>query len=720
MPSPSPTRASRSEFQRGLWANAVLSLLLAGAGWFALQWREILWPRHRGEAVDWTQQGMDPLQQLSFDLPFLVEYSLPFAAGTNRSTREVVLLYQDEASTRELKQSLTAPWSRALHAQLLDKLTQEQARAVIFDMVFDSETADDPVFAAALTRNGHGYLGATFATTNEIPLPGAGDGPGRRDGYFVEKLTQRPPGIYRAARGWGLLTFRPIDSDFGVRRLFAGKPRDGLPPWPAIAWRVAQDLGAALPEDPAEQFQPRWLNYYGPASQVTSLSYHRALLANSDLEPGYFKDRIVIIGGRSQLATEGKRLLDEFSTPWARWRGRAFTPGAELHATALLNLLHHDWLERVPFGAETGFVVGFGIALGMLRWLRPWRAVVVVVAAGLILFAASCLLQWHGRLWWDWAVPVAVQLPCALVLAVGSRYYLEEARKRKLRSAFGFYLSPDLASEIAERDFPLAPGGEKVVATLVFTDLEGFTMLSEKLGDSARLGAVLTDYFTRTTDEILREKGTVIKFIGDAVYAAWGAPLPQPDHAERAVRAAWRLSQVSEMDVAIPQADGSIASVHVRTRVGIHTGEALAGNLGSARRFDYTLIGDTTNLASRLEGINKQLGTTILLSDDTTRELGGRFLLRPLGRFRVVGKTQAIGIHELLGEDSRVRPDWLVAFDAALAAWTAGDLAAARAGFESVVQSRGGKDGPAQFYLARIPRATVGPDWTGEIRLDEK
>jgi class 3 adenylate cyclase len=231
---------------------------------------------------------------------------------------------------------------------------------------------------------------------------------------------------------------------------------------------------------------------------------------------------------------------------------------------------------------------------------------------------------------------------------------------------------------------------------------------------------VLTGYFTRTTDEILAEKGTVLKFIGDAVFAAWGAPLPQPDHAERAVRAAWRLAQVSKLDVPIPQPDGTTAVVQVRTRVGIHTGEALAGNLGSARRFDYTLIGDAVNFASRLEGANKYTGTTILLSDDTAQHLGGKFLLRRLGAFKVKGKTKAVTIHELLGEDPAARPPWLDTFDAALAAWSVGDFAAAREGFEAVQAARDGRDRPSQFYLERLGVTRPSSAWTGEVQLEEK
>jgi adenylate cyclase len=732
MQRPAQQLIARVARHGGLISNVILSLLLATAGWGALQWRELLWPRHGDKAIDWQEMGMDWFQRFSFDVPFVVRHSLPAAlrpiAGPPRPTDEAVLLYMDEESTRQLGQTPGGRWSRALHARLLDRLTGDGARAVMFDAIFDTETPDDLIFATALARNGSVFLGATFSTNTDAPLSPTEAQRFLQVGIASEQLTRRNKTLYQAARGWGLLTFRPVEGDYGVCRLFAGKPRAGFDPWPAATWQMAQGLGAGLPEGSETRFARRWVNYYGPAQRIESISYHRALSDDGGVPPGYFKDKVVFIGARSQLGTGSEKRLDEFSTPWSRFRGRTYTPGTEIHATIFLNLLHHDWLERVPVRLEQWLVCLFGLTLGALRWLRPWLVVGVTSLLAGVIVTTACLVQWQAHLWGNWSVPVLLQLPLAAVLAIGSRYYVEEARKRKLRSAFGFYLSPDLADEIAERNFPLAPGGEKIVATLVFTDLEGFTTLSEKLGDSSRLGRVLTEYFTRTTDEILAEKGTVIKFIGDAVFAAWGAPLPQPDHAERAVRAAWRLARVSEMDVPIPRADGLVESVHVRTRIGIHTGEALAGNLGSARRFDYTLIGDAVNFAARLEGANKYTGTTILLSEDTCRQVEGKFLVRRLGAFKVKGKAKAVSIYELLGEDPAQRPEWLDTFDAALESWSRGDLEQAAAGFNAVKLNRGGEDGPSQFYLDRIKTfhegrlqaMTLAPIWNSEVELDAK
>jgi adenylate cyclase len=255
---------------------------------------------------------------------------------------------------------------------------------------------------------------------------------------------------------------------------------------------------------------------------------------------------------------------------------------------------------------------------------------------------------------------------------------------------------------------------------MLFSDLANFTTLSEKLGDAARLSEELIKYFTRTTDEVFAQQGMVISFIGDSVFASWGNLVPQTDHAERAVRAAWKMNQVSAMEVVIPQPDGTTELVPIHTRIGIHTGEVLAGNLGSEKRVDYTLIGDAVNFASRLEGANKYTKTGILLSDETAGRLGGKFLLRRVGAFLVKGKSKAVVIHELLGLDANERPAWLDIFESALKAWTSADFPQAREGFTAVIAARDGTDGPSQFYLDRIEKVEASSAWTGAVSLEDK
>jgi len=208
----------------------------------------------------------------------------------------------------------------------------------------------------------------------------------------------------------------------------------------------------------------------------------------------------------------------------------------------------------------------------------------------------------------------------------------------------------------------------------------------------------------------------VEKFIGDAVMAVWGAPIPVPNHAVRAVRAAWVMNQAGHDE---------IAGRRLRTRIGLNTGRVLAGNLGSRFRFDYTLIGDTTNLASRLEGLNKHLGTELLISGATAAALDGSIRLRALGRFLVPGKSRPVEIHEVLGPaaDHPSGREWQAAFAAALAAFAAHDFDRAERLLLETIVKRGADDGPSRFYLAMVKKLRehgVPIDWAGEVKMTEK
>ena len=312
-------------------------------------------------------------------------------------------------------------------------------------------------------------------------------------------------------------------------------------------------------------------------------------------------------------------------------------------------------------------------------------------------------------------VPAAIQMPLGLVWSVGSQYLLESRRRKELRRAFGFYLSPQMADKIADSDFDLKPGGKVVDVTVIFTDLESFTSISENL-DPAEVSEILTSYFGQTTKCILENKGTIIKYIGDAVFAAWGAPIDEPHHAIRAAETACDLRCLSELVV---------HGKTLRTRVGIHSGKVLAGNLGSTYRFDYTMIGDAVNFASRLESLNKYLSTQVLISDAVRQQLGDGFVTRQLGEFRVAGKKQSVIIHELLcrcdaesGEKS-----WIEIFEKGLGVFRAGEFTAARDHMERTREMRGGSDGPSEFYLRKIAGLEANghlEEWTGIVELSEK
>jgi adenylate cyclase len=295
------------------------------------------------------------------------------------------------------------------------------------------------------------------------------------------------------------------------------------------------------------------------------------------------------------------------------------------------------------------------------------------------------------------------------VWAVGYRYLLESRRRRRLRQAFAAYVSASTADRIANSEFELSHDTREVEATIMFTDLEGFTALSESL-PPGELSKLLISYFDRTTQAILDQHGMVVKFIGDAVMATWGAPLPPPSPAERAVRAAWVLKAAETEE---------LSGHRLRTRIGIHTGVVLAATLGA----DVPLVGDTINVAARLESLNKLLGTDILVSEPTAKTLSSAIQVRELGKFVVAGKSNAIGVFEVLGVDAgdREKPDWLGTFKRARQAHMAGDIEAAEKLFREVIRLRG-KDGPAEFFLEHLgdlPNAGTEP-WDGVIRLEKK
>jgi len=632
----------------------------------------------------------EPLTRLSYDLPFLCRSTI--------ETKEIVLVYLDEYSAKQLNQPIDNVWNRALHARLLNRLTESGARLVLYDIVFDVPGVDpaaDADFRNAIEGHGKVILGAAYDIVQEF---------GRA---HQERVSPPIRTLRRAAAGYGVLAFKPVDPDYGVRQIYFGPSVV-----PSATWKALEVLGAPVTRQARDSLGQCWINYYGPADTFFSVSIAQALAADS-ATPEYFKDKIVLVGARSSVGYLGTS-RDEFATPYARVNHR-FSPGTEVHATILLNLLRGEWLMRMSPGLELAVILVVAAAAAALGFLRPGFAALVAVLISLGIICCAGALVWGNRIWFPWFVPAAVQMPLGLVWAVGSQYILESRRRKELRRAFGLYLSPEMADKIANSDFDLRPGGKLVEATIIFTDLENFTTLSEDI-DPAEVSEILIAYFRQTTKCILDKHGTIIKYVGDAVMAAWGAPIDDPDHVLRATEAACDLRCLTELEV---------RGIKLRTRIGVHSGKVLAGNLGSEYRFDYTMIGDATNFASRLESLNKYLGTQALISDVVRQQLGNRFTTRLLGEFLVAGKTHSVIIHELICrcESENGEREWIDVFEEGLALFRAGDFERARGLMNRTRELRGGKDGPADFYLRRIEKlrttAPVGA-WNGVVELTEK
>jgi adenylate cyclase len=453
------------------------------------------------------------------------------------------------------------------------------------------------------------------------------------------------------------------------------------------------------------------LNYYGgyrdfPTWSATDLLHGR-------IPAAALKGKIAIVG------TTAPGTWDQRVTPFD-----AIAPGVITHATFVDNVLHGQLLERsqwVVLG-EVLMMLAASVALAhlfsrvsslaaapaLLAVMAVWAAVSVVALRRFNLVLASGL-------------PL-LQVLSMFLAATTYRFFAEERDKRKARERFSRFLAPAIVDEVLRQEGSIRLGGEKKELTALFADIRGFTTISEQL-DPHVLLEVLNQYLTPMTDIIVQgHQGTLDKYIGDAIMAFWGAPRPQPDHALRGckaalamleeldrLRAGWRAQGLPDIDVGI----------------GLNTGPMSVGFVGSQDRFyNYTILGDAVNLASRLEGANRPYGTRIIIGPETHAQVREQVVVRPLDLVRVKGKREPVRIYELLslapGPEAR-RP-WLEAFAWGLSAWQAQRWDEATAHFREADRLQGG-DACAQVYLARceeMRRHPPGPEWDGVYEMTTK
>ncbi len=675
---------------------AALLIALVGFGW---GW--MLWQLNLGQG----------LRTASFDLPFRFARHVP--------PPEVVMVYLDEESQRELGQPLSEALDRRIHAELIERLRRQGARTLVFDILFhDERPGQDEMLGEAIGNHGQVVL-AGERVRNQAEMAS------------TESLLIPAPSLRRAGASWGL-TVVPIDVDGVVRRVqylipttFGDKPSLSL-----AAWRGGAD------RSPPTGTEATLLSFYGPAGTFPAYSLAGVLL-DRGIPADAFRDKVVVVGARQQasLLMAGKDvfptpyLYEEVAGPGGRSE-RRLTPGMEIQATAIANLIEGRHIRSLSDAREP---VRFGIAAVVLATatclLPPIRGFLLALglAAGVMVLAV--VLQWRDGIHFLWTIPALGQFPLVAALALGAHYWIEYAARWKLRRAFKSYMSDEQARQIDEDEVSLELGGKEVEATILFSDLAGFTSMSEGLPPES-VSKALIRYFERATEGILDNHGTIIKYVGDAVMATWGAPLKVDREADRAIDAAIQMQLASAEPILLETPQGPVEEV-LETRVGINHGLGLAGNLGSRRRFDYSVIGDTTNTAARLEGLNKMLGTSILVSAAVLDECvePGRFLLRRMGSYVLKGKTRGIVVHEVIGTpESPIRrrsEAYLENYRCGLAAFESGDWELARRHLAKslVDHDRLDEDPASRLILEAIEEVAGGEapkDWRGEIVLRSK
>jgi adenylate cyclase len=340
-------------------------------------------------------------------------------------------------------------------------------------------------------------------------------------------------------------------------------------------------------------------------------------------------------------------LFDVFETPFSNGK----MPGINVHAAVADDILSNRFMRPESPGVTIAVVVFAALLIGVIATELPvWWA--TTATAAIIAVFATIATQALARGYWLNLTQPTLAASFALFGGVGYQYFVEGREKRKMKRLFGQYVSRDVYDQLVSNPALARLGGQRRQMTVLFSDIRGFTSVSEK-GEPEDIVQTLNEYFTRMVDIVFEHKGTLDKFVGDMVMALFGAPLDDRDHAEHAVDAALEmieeLAKLNERWIA----EGRPA---LDIGIGINTGPMIAGNIGSEAIMSYTVIGDAVNLGSRLESLNKQYSTRIIISDATRAALPDRYILRPLGEVVVKGKTQPVAIFEVVGRADAVSP----------------------------------------------------------------
>ena len=628
----------------------------------------------------WDPRPLEELRLRSFDF-------FQTTSPRNSAVRPVVIVDIDESSLSAFGQW---PWPRTILADLLTRLYEWQAAAIAFDVIFpepdrsslneavkhfrdlDDDTrgrllhlpSNDEVFAQAIGR-GNVVLGqaginafhprslekppeTAFATVGPDPSPYLIAFP-----YILRNL----PKLEQAAVGHGLISIR-TERDGMVRRVpIVMQAEDKIVPALTLdLLRVAtgsstimirtdesgiQSVAVPGLELPTDRNGRIWV-YFGPHDKAKFVSAKDVVEGN--VAPEIFAGKLVLVG------TSAIGLLDVKTTPVL-----SAMPGVEVHAQLLEAALTNSLLVA-PSYAIVVEMIGALIGGGVLALLAPAASVLMLFASAALAAAAFVAASWilfsRYQMLFDATFPLIATLSVYMSMVLMG-YFREQLDRRRIRSAFAQYLSPTLVEQLANSPQRLVLGGEERVITVLFSDVRGFTTIAETYKDNPHgLTTLMNRFLTPLTNAIMARNGTIDKYMGDAVMAFWNAPLDDPAHESDACHAA--LDMLERVDALNQEREREASTsgtrfVPIKIGIGINTGRCTVGNMGSDLRFQYTVMGDSVNLASRLEGQTKAYGLPILIGSRTAAAVAEQFALLEIDSIRVKGKTEAEVIYAIVG-----------------------------------------------------------------------
>lgn len=678
-------------------------------------------------------------------------------------------------------------WPRSLHARLIEKLAKEGAKVVAFDVHFLEPRVqeDDKLFAAALSKAGNVII-ADALTAKEIAPSGNASSYASELSIvkilkpyepFAQAAVATAPFVlpripfkvnqywtFQAEAGnsptFPVVTFQllstevygefirllekvspnqagklPHDMDAAIKskgmQKLVTNIREIFESDPSLSDRMleesarsnsqsADDRRHALLHSMVKLYggsSRRYLNYYGPPRTITTIPYYRALQVGEgadNAQPLDLKGKTVFVGLSEKLLAERK---DSFYTVFSQANG-VFISGVEIAATAFLNMLEDEAVKPISSQYYILIILVWGILAGIYCRISS----IIVGASGalavsvLYLFGAESQFKVYG-IWYPIVIPLFVQSPLGFFGAVVWNYVETNKERQHIRKALAYYVPDEVVDQLAKNIVDIKNSGQEVYGACLFADVAGYTTLSEKMTPQ-QLSDLMHKYFEATFEPVKKHGGLVVNLKGDSFLAIWKAT-----RAEEGLR---RQACLAALDVAkaVHRFNGSYDNLNLPTRVGVHSGQIFLGNIGAGDHYEYGPTGDTVNTASRMDGLNKYLGTEVLASEEVVAHIDG-VLKRELGKFKLKGKAQPIVAYELLGcvdqADEKTTKSCEM-FASALAAFRCQSWDEAAEKFLDLL-TYSDTDGPARFYVQRCEEYKQNPPegaWDGVVSLEEK
>ncbi|WP_456406462.1 CHASE2 domain-containing protein [Caldithrix abyssi] len=653
---------------------------------------------------------------------------------------DIIIVDIDERANQKLGKY--SQWPRKYHAQIVDFLHRAGAMAIGLDILYDRDIwqpDQDREFVRTVREAGNVYTAIYFAkadSDNWLPvMKSEPEGFEAERFYYTmplenasrfrreERMESRFVELLNASRGVGHVNFNG-DIDGIVRRnhLFTNFNHHL---YPTLGFKIFMDaLGVdsvlfdvrnqvmnlyreneRLMGIPTDEYGNMYINWAGPFKTFRYISFYDVLKAEErNLPPEIFKNKIVLLG------TSLAGLYDLRNVPFQR----AF-PGVEIHANIIYTLINQNFITKMNEKSTLLLLILIGVVLGLiLIRTKPLFSVAFSIVLGFLYVIVVTIIFFEQNYWIEIIAPLmTILLSFSLIYVY--RYITEEKDKRFIRSTFSHFVTKSVVDELLANPEKIKLGGEKKECTVLFSDVAGFTTISEQL-EPEELVQLLNEYLTEMTNIVFKYDGMLDKYEGDAIMAVFGAPIERGNHAYQACATALEMQEkLSAMREVWKRQNRP----ELYMRIGINTGPMVVGNMGSESRFDYTVMGDAVNLGARLEPANKIYGTNIMIGEGTVKKAGDTIIVRPLDLLRVKGKTEPVWVYELVGLSEKGLSDDMLRvldlFKKGLNHYLKRDWESAINYFMQALAIRE-NDGPSQCYLERCNFFKENPpadDWDG-------